>query len=177
MKAHYILILLLLAFYNGMGQAAGRIKDVQGQSVSLDSVTNKKILIVVLPAKPDTAMIGQLQRFQDRHVLQVKIVGVVSAGTAGKSGGGASYDRLATAGVILTEGMAVGDSANSPKLSVLKYISNRSRNRQVDRLAEGSKYFLSESGRLYAQLGGNISLDSRVADYILQTNVPGEAHH
>jgi len=158
MKAHYILFILLLAFHNGISQ---------------------KTLIIILPVKPDTAIMGQLQRFQERHAQQVKIIGLVSLGTAGASAksAGPTYDRLATTGVTLTEGMAAGDSAGSPKLSVLKYISNKSRNRQIDRSAEGSKYFLSENGRLYAQLGATVSLDSRVADYILQTNVPGENRH
>lgn len=176
MRTYLILLLFLLSFCAVRSQSPGGVKDLQGQSIPLDSITSRKMLIVILPASSDTAIIGQLLRFQSRHAQQVTIMGIVSQGMVNPSvkSAGNGYDRLRAGGIWLTAGMAAGDSAASTRQSVLKYISNKSRARQVDRLAEGSKYFLSEKGRLFAQLGGNISLDSRVADYIIQTNVPGE---
>jgi hypothetical protein len=78
---------------------------------------------------------------------------------------------------MLTEGVADADSVAGPRGGILKYLSHKSRNRQVDRFAEGSKYFLSEKGRLFAQLGKTGSLDSQLADHLVQTIVPGESRY
>lgn len=176
MKACSIFLWLLLLVCVGRSQPSGGLKDMQGRSIFLDSLSNQKLLIVVLPAKADTGIIGQLLRFQSKYIQQIKVIGLVSPGTASMGVDSNGYSRLLAAGVWLTEGMAAGDSVVSIRQSVFKYISNKSRNRLVDRFAEGSKYFLSEKGRLFAQLESNTSLDSRVAGYLVQTKVPGEGH-
>jgi hypothetical protein len=136
---------------------------------------------------PDTALIGQLMRFEQRHSLQMTIVSIIATATAVPSPATAlstgnvstpidsstnAYSPLEPAGIWVTAGMAATDSATGPRGTLLKYLSARSRNRGVDKLIEGCKYFLSESGRPFAHMGPKESLDSRVADYIVQANVP-----
>jgi hypothetical protein len=131
---------------------------------------------VILPAQQDTGLIGQLIRFQTKHGKQVRVFGILAPGapaiaeTLSQTG----YGKLRAAGIILTQGIADTDSVAGPRSSILKYLSRKSRNRETDRFAEGSKYFFSEKGRMFAQLGKKGSLDSPVADYIIQTKVPGE---
>ena len=168
-------VLLSLSFAS-RGQASGYIHTINNQTVNLDTADGRKILIVILPAQPDTALAGQLIRFQIRHSKQMRIIAVAAPGagalTSMLSGNG--YSNLPGTGIILTQGIADATATAGPRTGILKYLSQKSRNRGVDRFAEGSKYFLSEKGRLFAQLGKNGSLDSRLADYIVQTVVPGE---
>ena len=176
MERYFIFCWLLVLAISGRGQSTGGVRDVHGQPIALDSFPTRKLLIVILPSTPDTALAGQLLRFQQRHAGQVNIMGIVAPGAAPATVDSSTngYGRLPAAGIWLTLGMGAGDSAATIRQSVLRHLSNKSRNRLVDHFAEGSKYFLSEKGRLFAQLGENGSLDSRVADYIVQTHVPGE---
>jgi len=179
MKNSPILLFVFFSCLAGRAQTPGHVMDVNARSVQVDSTDGRKMLIVLLPAKTDTALIGQLWRFQQRHSSDVRVIGVLAPDPNPQAALSAQpgMAKLVTAGVILTKGMAARDSATGPRGSLLKYLSGRSRNRQVDKGIEGCKYFLSEKGKPFAQLGPNGSLDSRVADYIVQTRVPGDNSH
>jgi hypothetical protein len=172
-----VLFFVMICALAGKAQSPGYIQNAVHQPSHLDTTDGRKLLIVLLPTKPDTAFTGQLLRFQARHGEQVRIIGMLTPGTARMVTADRSntYVRLLAAGILLTEGMAQTDSIAGPRSGILKYLSNKNRNRQIDHFAEGGKYFLSEKGRLYAQLGKTTSLDTRLADYIVQTHVPGES--
>ena len=176
MKPLYLFLLALMCGIAGRAQSPGYILDAGHEPVRLDTTDGRKLLIVLLPTGPDTALTGQLLRFQVRHGQTVRVIGVLAQGTGALVMADAqnSYAKLPAAGITLTEGMAETDSIAGVRGGLLKYLSRKSRNRQNDPFAEGAKYFLSEKGRLFAQLGRAGSLDSRVADYIVQTHVPGE---
>jgi hypothetical protein len=55
---------------------------------------------------------------------------------------------------------------------VIQWITSRSNNRQADRYATGSKYFIAEDGRLYAQAGKDVNLDAPIIKSIINVNVP-----
>src|SRR5579859_7487917 len=82
MKRYGIFLWMLLTAITGFGQSVAGVRDVRGQSIPLDSLTGKKLLIVILPTTKDTALTGQLLRFQRRHARQVAILGIVSQGTS-----------------------------------------------------------------------------------------------
>ena len=170
-----LLLIVALADLPCAAQTPGDVLTVANQPIQLDTADGRKLLIVILPAQPDTTLTGQLIRFQKRHGRQVRILAIVAAGKgplAAASPNG--YGKLPAAGIILTEGIGDGAATAGPRSGLLQYLSRKSRHRQTDRFAEGSKYFLSEKGRLFAQLGRNGSLDGPQADYIVQTHVPGE---
>lgn len=175
-KFLYLLVFSFFLHLSGRGQTPGFIQTINHQAVHLDTTDGRKVLIVILPAQPDTALIGQLARFQSRHSRRIRVIAISAPGTTAMAAtiSPNGYGSLPGAGIIVTQGIADGDSTAGPRSGILKYLSQKSRKRQVDRFAEGSKYFLSEKGRLFAQLGKSGSLDSRIADYIVQTIVPGE---
>src|SRR6185437_12773333 len=84
------------------GQSVTGVRNVQGQFIPLDSFPSRKLLIVILPAATDTALTGQLLRFQRRHAQQVNIVGIVASGAASPlNRGGVTYSSLQPAGIWL----------------------------------------------------------------------------
>jgi hypothetical protein len=175
MKPLYLFILVSFYAMAGRSQSPGYIQDMQHQAVHLDTMDGRKLLIVLLPAQPDTGMAGQLLRFQSRHAQQLRIIGVLAPGTGALVGANSSnaYSLLSAGGIILTEGLAATDSVRGPRSGLLQYLSRKNRNRQVDSNVEGSKYFLSEKGTLFGMLDRKSSLDYPVADYLVQTKVPG----
>ena len=171
----YLFVFVGLCDLAGLGQTPGYVSNIANQNVHLDTMDGRKILIVILPAQPDTALIGQLIRFGNRHAGQLRVFAIVASGTSALAAASPNgYGKLPAAGITVTEGIPDAATPAGPRSGILQYLSRKSRNRGADRFAEGSKYFLSEKGRLFAQLGRNSSLDSRQADYIVQTNVPGE---
>lgn len=177
--ARKILCMMVLVFCFELivvGQTRGYITNINDQAVRLDTMDGRKLLIVILPSQPDTALMGQLTRFQGRHGQHVRIVGVIAPGSIAliSAQSQSGYQKVSAAGVLLTRGVVDGDPVGGQRTAMLKYLTRKSNNRQMDRFAEGSKFFLSEKGRLYAQLGRNDSLDSRLADQLIQTMVPGD---
>ena len=179
MKLLFLLLPIFTCGLAGQGQVPGYVQSIEHKAVHLDTMDGRKLLIVILPAQPDTGLLGQLIRFQGKYRMKVRTIGIVAPGsvalaTALSQNG---YSNLSAAGMMLTEGVADADSVAGPRSGILKYLSRKSRNRQVDRFAEGSKYFLSEKGRMFAQLGKTGSLDSQLADHLVQTIVPGESRY
>lgn len=171
----YLFLLVGGSALSSRGQTPGYVMTIANQPVHLDTMDGRKLLIVILPAQPDTGLTGQLVRFQTRHSRQVRVFAIVAAGTGALAAASPTgYGKLPAFGITVTEGIADNAAVGGPRSGLLQYLSRKSRNRLTDRFAEGSKYFLSEKGRLFAQLGRNGSLDSPQADYIVQTHVPGE---
>lgn len=179
MKYAYTFLMGWIWVFSAQSQTPGHLLDVNARSVLIDSADGRKMMIILLPAQTDTGLLGQMMRFQQRHGSQVRVIGIMTSDSSSKTALAAQtgLGKLSTVGVILTTGMAASDSVTGPRGKLVKYLSARSRNRQVDKLVVGCKYFLSESGKPFAQLGPNNSLDSRLADYIVQAKVPGESRN
>jgi hypothetical protein len=176
MKITFIILLTLL-YQASMAQSAKSFTDVNNKNIDIDSLQGTKLLIIVLPARTDTALNNQLLRFQKTYAQKVKVIGLVSvqAGTPSKESYATTYDSATKAGVIVSEGITSTTKADNERASVLQWMTSRSNSRQQDRYAVGSKYFLSEDGRLYAQLGKATSLDDPLVKCIVNTKVPTRA--
>jgi hypothetical protein len=178
MKVFFGIIIGFLLYYSSLAQPAARIMDIDNHGFSIDSMSRKKILVIVLPLQRDTAVVNQLLRFQSRHARQVRIIGLVCWGNSNPPVDSVRniYEKLVNEGVIITQGMGATDAAVNEREGVLKWVSDMNRNRRANPFAVGTKYFISEGGRLFAQPGKSSSLDSRVLDNIVQTIVPGEGN-
>lgn len=174
MKNILLVILCGLLFIVSTAQSARNISDVNNKAINLDSLQGKKILLIVLPLNKDTGIINQLLRFQKRYENRVQVIGLVNTrpGSPAKEFYKDAYNEATRSGITITEGLAHAEPVNNERVSVVQWVTGKSNNRQADRFATGSKYFLSEDGRLYAQLGKELSLDDRIVQNIVNTNVP-----
>lgn len=175
MQKIFIILLTGLLFQGSMAQETVRnITDINNNSIVIDSLQGTKLLLIVLPAQTDTAFNNQLLRFQKTYSQMVKVLGLVSVqtGTASKEFYEATYGDASRLGVIVTEGISAGEKVENERASMIQWMSTRSDNRQQDRYVVGTKYFLSEEGRLYAQLGKGTSLDDPLVKCIVNTQVP-----
>jgi hypothetical protein len=157
-----------------MAQVSGSITDINNNTISIKSLQGKKILLVVLPLQKDTAIINQLLRFQKKNEQRVTVIGLVTiqAGAPSKDFYKETYTEASQKGITITEGLATVETVADERESVIQWLTGKSNNRQLDRFANGSKYFLSEEGRLYAQLGKGTRLDDPLVACIVNTVVP-----
>ena len=176
MKIISSIILCLLLNINSKAQTTPVIYDINNNSLVIDSMAGKKILVIILPLQRDTGIVHQLVSFQNSHDSLVKIIGMVCWGNNNPAIDTmrSIYAEAVSAGVFITQGMQPGDSAVDQRQAVIKWLSAMNADRTANPFALGSKYFISRAGRLYAQPGSSISLDSHLAENILRSPVPGE---
>lgn len=174
MKKICIILLTGLLYQNSIAQSVRSITDVNDKTTTIDSLKGKKLLIIVLPSQTDTALNTQLLRFQKMYAQKVKVIGLVNVqpGATSKEFYATTYAAAARSGVIVSEGIVNTEKADNERASVIQWMTSTSNNRQKDRYAIGTKYFLSEDGRLYAKLGKETSLDDPLVKCIINTKVP-----
>lgn len=174
MKKILIIIMYLLVCINSIAQTALDITDIYNNTISTKSLQGKKILIVILPLQKDTAAINQLLRFQKKYEQKVAVLGLVTVQPGSPSADfyKNTYNDASKEGLMVTTGISIDNKAADERESTIQWLTAKSDNRQADRYTTGSKYFLSEDGRLYAQLEKAINLDAPIVQSIINVMVP-----
>jgi hypothetical protein len=175
MKILLFLMILFLSLYT-YGQSVANFTDINNHSIATDSFQNKKLMVILLPALTDTALQGQLLRFQARHTGEIRIIGLIDGSWMGglTDTANAFCQRFCRSGIIVSAGLLTISKNSGQRDALLQWVTSKSQGRQWEAGAPGREYFISESGRLYAVLGPETSLDSPTADYLVKVQVPGE---
>lgn len=174
MKRIFLINVCWLLYMTGIAQTGSSITDVNDSAISINSLQGKKILLIILPLEKDTALINQLLRFQKKYEKKVQVIGLVmlQQSVPSREFYKETYSKASTSGIIVTNGLQPAGKAADVRESVIQWLTGKSNNRQLDRYAAGSKYFLSEDGWLYAQLGKGVSLDDQIVKNLANTIVP-----
>jgi hypothetical protein len=172
----WVILLLAAGSIRAHAQQPATMTDLNNTSLVIDSLAGKKVLLLLLPLRQDTALTSQLLEFQARWRDSIRVIGLVCLADCQLSADSVRswYNPLLGAGVFVTEGADSSRDGN-PRESVIRWLSGRNRTeRALDPGLSGSKFFLDKQGRLYAQPGASTSLRSSVIDNIVRTNVPEE---
>jgi len=174
MKKILTIIMSLLVYIGSIAQTSPGITDIYNNTISIQSLQGKKILILILPLQKDTAAINQLLRFQKKYEQKVAVLGLVTVqpGSPSVDFYKNTYNDASKEGITITTGISIDNKAADERESTIQWLTAKNNNRQADRYATGSKYFLSEDGRLYAQLEKGISLDAPIVKSIINVIVP-----
>jgi hypothetical protein len=180
----YLLLVLMNIAINGTLQAQTIKNDtaagvrykptslVTGQAIDLDNYAGKKLLYIVLPITPDTAVTNQVERFQKKFSDKVVVLGLVNLEGKAADTITRQYSKLVNAGMLLSEGLKRRKAGSTQRTSVIEWIcEKRSAAAENEQKEIGSKYFISEDGRLYAMLGADVPLDSPLMPSIVNTTV------
>lgn len=186
MKYKLILLIMIcltsVAVYAQTSIYDQAVNDIESNSISLSGYSGKKLLFIVLPlTSSDTTVRQQLLRFQQRYdSSRVRIIGLVAMEEGYSSENKAAVEELYAdniqAGLLLTTGIAVRKSSGSSQAPLLQWLTNKDNNLHYDQDADevGKKFFVSETGRLYAVLGASTPLDGRIIDRICNADVPAD---
>jgi len=148
------------------------ISLVNGRAIDLDNYAGKKLLYIILPMTPDTALINQVERFQMKFSNKIVVIGLVNLKGKAADTITRQYSKLVNEGMLLSEGLKRRNAGSTQRTSVIEWIcEKRSASAENERKEIGSKYFISEDGRLYATLGADVSLDSPLMPSIVNTPV------
>lgn len=138
---------------------------IDGRQRQMVEFKGKKILIVVLPgaiSQSDTALLKSLRTTKTDFADELTILAVPSAeaGSLFVSRALSSwYRQYAGNGVILLQGMSTRKAAGAQS-ELFKWLTDKDRNGHFDADVEGpgQKFFISETGELYAVYGPTATL-------------------
>ena len=153
-------------------------KNINGDTISMKQFAGKKVLVIVLPQDPKDSIYDQILQFKKRVKDTIDVIGVSSLEEGfTKSRSGPLKTAYSTISITLTEGVNSRKSAGASQSPVLQWLTNSKKNRHFNNDAEapGAKFFISETGRLYAVFSYRTSLQSRVIDQVINSSDLGRS--
>lgn len=176
MKKIMILFVLLTGFVaGGFSQSVYELsfKSANGDSISLSQYRGKKVLIMIVPLNLKDSVYHQLEAFRSRYGDSVAIVAIPSVEDGFVPGNKAAVSKLYNnKGFTLAEGMKTRRAAGAQQSPLMQWLTDVKKNRHFNNDAEGvgQKFFVSESGRLFAVMGSRTSLQSPIIDRIVRSD-------
>ena len=148
------------------------IKKLNGDTVSMAALAGKKVLVIVLPLSQSDSNFSQIQAFRNRYLDTVQVVGVLSFEDGFQAASSSAIQSLySNMGIILTEGMYSRKTSGAIQAPFMRWLTDRTKNRHFDNDVQGigQKFFVSESGRLFAVIAAATSLSFPFIDRIVHT--------
>mgnify|MGYP002377644088 CR=1 FL=1 len=145
------------------------LRNIDGDSVQLSDFSGKKMLFIILPLAGQDSVAGQLISFAEQHGDSITVIGVISV-EDGYTGEMKETVKTLYSGtsIILTEPMNIR-KASSNQSGLMQWFTDKNKNRHFIRDADaiGMKFFVGETGRLFAVLGRGGGLQSPIIERIL----------
>lgn len=168
----FISLFLLLSFSPIDGIYDITVKTIDGDKIALDQYKGKKLLFILLPLSPEdtTISINDLAQLQTKYQNSLVVIGIPSEEAGYKKQDAAKVKKMcreANASIVIAEGMKVKKGAEQS--SLFQWLTNKDLNRHFDQdvAGLGSKFFVDESGELYAVIGPKTALTNPIMDRII----------
>ena len=147
-------------------------KTISGDSVSLSSFSGKKTLFFIAPLNQSDPAYGQIQAFKNRYLDTVRVVAVFSYEDGYQSSNASAIQNLYNGmSIILTEGVYTKKTSGTNQSTLMKWLTKKTMNLHFDMDSGGigHKFFVTESGRLFAVMPAQTSLSSTIIDKIVHS--------
>lgn len=146
-----------------------KVKTLSGDSLAISSLGGKKIVFVVLPLQPSDSLFQEVSVFASTHKDSINIVGIVSKEDGFSESSSASVASMySNLPITILEGMYIRKASTQQSL-LLKWLTDRTLNRHydIDASSIGFKFFVDETGRLYAVFPRQIALSSPIIGKVI----------
>lgn len=171
--------LLALLLIIGMAVQAQKFHDLplvshDRNAVALKTLHGKKIMVIILGRDSmETALIRQLIAFEIRYKDVVQVIAILSYEDGYQGKVRALFTkkiRQALSSVIFTKGYFTRKGNNQS--AVMRWLTNKEKNTHFEQEVKGvgQKFFIDETGELYAVLGPEVSLDSKLIARVVRRN-------
>jgi len=174
----FMLIAALSSFYLVEDIYSLSVKTTEGKSINLSNFKGKKILFLMLPLSTNdsSASSTELSALLAKYDRELVVIGI-----PGKETGIGNMDEKKQINLymnqsynfILTESMQFKKEAADEQSSLYQWLTNKDKNGHfnLDKIEIGQKFFVNESGELYAVMGPETKLDNAVIDKILSSSL------
>jgi hypothetical protein len=129
-------------------------------------------MFIIVPLNKQDSVYDQLRKFKDRYKDSVNIVGIVSIDDGYKGGQTNSISKLFDGmGIVLTDGMYTRKKEGAKQSALLQWLTDKTKNHHYNNDASGigTKFFISETGRLFAVLPPQATLQNQLIDRIVHS--------
>lgn len=148
------------------------LQTIDGDKIDLSQYKGKKMLFIVLPtsAQDSAVAINHIIQLQAKYQSTLVIIGIPAEEegyTSAEAGTFKNLYRDASANFIIAEGMNV--KKGSGQSSLFRWLTSKDMNRHFDQDVKGvgSKFFVDETGKLYAVTGPQFKLTDPLMDRII----------
>lgn len=144
---------------------------LNGNPLQLSNYIGKKVLVVVLPLSQSDPNYGELITFKQRFGDTVAVIGVPSLEDGYQPADSATIRSLyAASGIVLTQGVYT-KKASAGQSPLLTWLTDRFKNQHFDMDARGTgtAFFISKTGKLFAVLPPEASLQSNLVNRIVHS--------
>jgi len=148
-----------------------KTKDINGGVIELAKYYSKKMVFVVLSGNETEATVNDLASFCLKYKDSCQVIGILSIEDGfSESGKGAVKNRFKSKcpDLLLTEGMYTRKTA-AGQSELMQWFTHKEQNRHTgfDITGAGWKFFVDETGDLYATMGPQSSLSAPVVQRIM----------
>lgn len=146
------------------------VKNIDGDTLNLTNYTGKKIMFMVLPVTADSNYL-QFINFVETNDSTVQVIGVLSLEDGFQLSMTDSVKNLyASHNIVLTEGMNIRKSSGGSQSALMQWLTDKNKNHHFDNdaLGIGHKFFVNETGRLYAVISPRTPIQSFIVNKIVQ---------
>jgi glutathione peroxidase len=153
------------------------LTSIDGKSILLKDYKGTKLLFIITSAAEPDSTLNQMAAFQKKYAGKVTVIAIPAVEEGFKNGDAAQLKRLYRSKgldyVLLTEGMQVRKAAGANQSALLQWLTKKEGNRHFDQDVRGAghKFFVDESGKLYAVIGPEFSLSSTVIERVMSRAV------
>ena len=147
-------------------------KKLNGDTENVNSYGGKKTMYIILPLSQTDTVFTQLQAFKNRYQDSIRIIGILSIEDGFEASSASNIQTMYKGmGIIISEGMKTKKVSGANQSALMKWLTNKTKNSHFDMDAGGigHKFFVNESGRLFAVLPGQASLNTPVIDKIVHS--------
>ena len=150
------------------------IKDIAGNTIELKNYLGKKIMFLIVPLSSNDSLLMQLDSFLVQYEGKIQVIGMLS-----KEEGYTEAQKISVVelyrnrNLLLTEGMKTRKGPEQAPL--MQWLTDRRKNNHFDMDAQGigHKFFVSETGRLFAVMPRRVSLTNPMMRRIINSGRTG----
>jgi glutathione peroxidase len=174
MRKYLIIVIGVFMSAAAIGQNYFQLsfKQLNGDTESLNSYGGKKTMYIILPLTQTDPVFSQLQAFKDRYRDSVRVVGILSLEDGFQASQANNIQSMYNSmGIIISEGMNTKKTSGASQSAIMKWLTNKAENSHFDMDANGigQKFFVNESGGLFAVLPVQASLQAQIIDKIVHS--------
>jgi hypothetical protein len=171
----FIPILVLLLFCLGaftQGFYSYRIPMLNGDTLECSALRGQKTMLVSgIPQKPDSAF-NAILSFANANPGLI-VIGLLSGEGSSMTGAGDMLRLYGGTPIKLASPGYLGKTAGAQQFGIAQWLTRKELNLHFDREAEpGTRFFVDETGRLYAVIGAQTPWDSPIFEKILNAKPP-----
>ena len=148
-------------------------QDINGDTISMNRYAGKKTMIILVPFNQQDTAYKQLTVFKARYADSIQIIGIVSHEDGFKAEQASVLSGIyRPIGLTLTKGMHTRKSAGNQQSPLMQWLTDNTKNHRynTDAAGPGHKFFITETGILYAVMSPPSSLQSPIINRIVHSN-------